>query len=271
MVAPCPPCEWVGFGCVVVCCLVCSPLRFRPTQTLQGILTQLVPGKKVVEICEFGDTVIERQCALSYKSKKIEKGIAFPTCVSVNELVCHYSPLAAESIELKAGDSVKMCVAVLVCACGCVTCVNVVCGWRSDLGCHIDGFIAVVGHTAVVGAAPSEPVAITGRQADVIMATYQAAEAAVRTIKPGNTVSSGQTSSRFLVVTLTPSVVFQPQNTQVTAVINQVAEAYGVTPVTGTFSHQMKQYVVLVARNGKAARSRLGEHWLFLFLLWPGS
>jgi methionine aminopeptidase len=168
---------------------VCSPLPLTLTQTLQGILTQLVPGKKVVEICEFGDTVIERQCALSYKSKKIEKGVAFPTCVSVNEVVCHYSPLAAESVELKAGDSVKMWVPwnpLLVMDGGVMVFVSrVAC---SDLGCHIDGFIAVVGHTAVVGAAPSEPVAITGRQADVIMATYQAAEAAVRTIKPGNTV-----------------------------------------------------------------------------------
>lgn len=31
------------------------------------------------------------------------------------------------------------------------------------------------------------------------------------------------------------------QNTQVTAVIKQVAEAFGVQAVTGTFSQQMKQ------------------------------
>lgn len=98
---------------------ICAPLvltlsftfqRSPALQTLTGILTQLVPGKKVVEICEFGDTVIAGQVALSYKAKKIEKGVAFPTCISVNEVVCHYSPFAAESIELKAGDSVKMCV-----------------------------------------------------------------------------------------------------------------------------------------------------------------
>lgn len=64
----------------------------------------------MVEICEFGDTVIERQCAMGFKSKKIEKGVAFPTCVSINETVCHYSPFVSESIELKLGDSVKMCV-----------------------------------------------------------------------------------------------------------------------------------------------------------------
>jgi len=166
-------------------------------QTLQGVLLQLVPGKKVVEICEFGDTVIERQCATGFKSKKIEKGVAFPTCISVNEVVCHYSPFPTESIELKLGDSVKI-----------------------DLGCHIDGYIAVVGHTAIVGESPAAPVSVTGPQADVIVATATAAEAALRTIKPGNT------------------------NTQVTAVIKDVADAFGVTPVIGTFSHQMKQFVI---------------------------
>jgi hypothetical protein len=72
-----------------------------------------VPGKKVVEICEFGDAVIERQCAAMFKSKKVSKGVAFPTCVSVNEVVCHYSPYSSESIELSAGDTVKMCVKLL--------------------------------------------------------------------------------------------------------------------------------------------------------------
>lgn len=83
-------------------------MSFVCAQTLQGVVSQCVPGKKVVEVCEFGDTVIAAQCGAVFKSKKIEKGIAFPTCVSVNEVVCHYSPLPAESIELKAGDVVKM-------------------------------------------------------------------------------------------------------------------------------------------------------------------
>ncbi len=77
-------------------------------QTLAGVITQCVPGKKVVDVCEFGDTVINAQCAQSFKSKKVEKGVAFPTCLSVNEIVCHYSPLPAESIVLAEGDVVKM-------------------------------------------------------------------------------------------------------------------------------------------------------------------
>lgn len=57
--------------------------------------------------------------------------------------------------------------------------------FSSDFGVHIDGFIAQVAHTIVVagpGAATVE-----GRKADVIAAAYNAVQAAVRTIKPGNT------------------------------------------------------------------------------------
>lgn len=36
-------------------------------------------------------------------------GIAFPTCVSVNNCVCHYSPLKSDpDVILKDGDLVKM-------------------------------------------------------------------------------------------------------------------------------------------------------------------
>ena len=45
-------------------------------------------------------------------------------------MVCHYSPYPDESIKLAAGDVVKV-----------------------DMGCHIDGFIAVAANTVVI---PSE-------------------------------------------------------------------------------------------------------------------
>jgi hypothetical protein len=40
--------------------------------------------------------------------KKIERGIAFPTCLSVNNTVCHYSPLATDDTVLQENDMVKM-------------------------------------------------------------------------------------------------------------------------------------------------------------------
>jgi len=43
------------------------------------------------------------------KEKDLKKGIAFPTCLSVNNCVCHFSPAKNDAdYTLKAGDVVKM-------------------------------------------------------------------------------------------------------------------------------------------------------------------
>ena len=69
------------------------------------------------------------------KSKKLERGVAFPTCVSVNHVFGHYSPMKDESTTLQDGDLAKI-----------------------DLGCHIDGFVAQAAHTIVVSADPASKV-----------------------------------------------------------------------------------------------------------------
>lgn len=53
----------------------------------------------------------------------------------------------------------------------------------SDLGAHIDGFIAVVAHTVCVGGEE-----VTGRAADVLLAAHNASEAALRLLRNGNEV-----------------------------------------------------------------------------------
>lgn len=51
-----------------------------------------------------------RQTGNMYKNvkKKIERGVAFPTCISVNNTVCHFSPLASDETVLEEGDMLKM-------------------------------------------------------------------------------------------------------------------------------------------------------------------
>mmetsp|Transcript_28194 Transcript_28194/g.91119 ORF Transcript_28194/g.91119 Transcript_28194/m.91119 type:complete len:392 (+) Transcript_28194:36-1211(+) len=166
-------------------------------KALQGVITQCVAGKDIAEICKFGDTLIERQTGMIFKSKKIDKGIAFPTCISVNECLSHFSPLKSESTTLNAGDLIKI-----------------------DLGCHIDGYIAVVGHTMVVGESGTPTPALTGPAADVVMAAHVASEVAHKTIKPG------------------------AKNTDVTKAIVRVAEEFGVTPMHGVVSHRLKRFVI---------------------------
>ncbi|XP_057953658.1 ERBB-3 BINDING PROTEIN 1 [Malania oleifera] len=163
-------------------------------KALQLVLSECKPKAKIVDICEKGDVFIREQTGNMYKNvkKKIERGIAFPTCISANNTVCHFSPLASDETVLEEGDMLKI-----------------------DMGCHIDGFIAVVAHTHVLQEGP-----VTGRAADVITAANTAAEVALRLVRPGR------------------------KNKDVTDAIQKVAAAYDCKIVEGVLSHQLKQFVI---------------------------
>jgi methionine aminopeptidase len=53
----------------------------------------------------------------------------------------------------------------------------------SDLGVHVDGFVAQVAHTAIVSSDAKK--VHEGRKADVIHAAYNALQAAIKSIVPG--------------------------------------------------------------------------------------
>lgn len=69
---------------------------------LQGLVQQCIPGAKVIDLCQFGTTVIDASVAKLYNKKvngqPVEKGVAFPVCISVNDIVCNHSPLASEEL-----------------------------------------------------------------------------------------------------------------------------------------------------------------------------
>lgn len=133
---------------------------------VNAILLELIkkcqPGQSIIQLCEFGDQqIVEKTSQLFKKDKEMKKGIAFPTCISVNNCICHYSPLKSEKdVQLSSGDVVKI-----------------------DLGAHVDGFVAVAAHTIVIK--ENSDSQITGRKADVILAAHYALEAAIRMLKPG--------------------------------------------------------------------------------------
>ena len=56
----------------------------------------------------FGAEIEQLVVAGSQGDNKVEKGVAFPTCVSVNSTVGTFSPLAADTTALKENDLVKM-------------------------------------------------------------------------------------------------------------------------------------------------------------------
>ena len=81
------------------------------SDALKFVIGLCVPGADIWEVCQKGDKKIEEEVGKVYTSKKSkvkEKGIAFPTCINVNEVCGHFSPLKDESRKLVEGDLVKM-------------------------------------------------------------------------------------------------------------------------------------------------------------------
>ena len=132
---------------------------------LAKVISLCVVNADTNKVCQEGDLFIEEELKKIFnnkKSKKLERGSAFPTCVSINNVCGHYSPMLEESLSFNEGDLVKI-----------------------DLGVHLDGFIAQVAHTIVVSADPAAKV--VGKKADAVLAAYNAMLAAQRIIREGAT------------------------------------------------------------------------------------
>lgn len=131
-------------------------------RVLQTTIKACVVGASAKAICLKGDAMLMQEADKKYKNEEdMKKGVAFPTCLSVNNCICHFSPSRNDpDYLLKENDVVKI-----------------------DLGAHIDGFIAVAAHTIVVGATAENK--CKGRAADVVLAAYHASQAALRLLKDG--------------------------------------------------------------------------------------
>jgi len=160
-------------------------------KVLKEVVTACLASASVRDLCMLGDRRLTEETSKAFKKdKKITKGIAFPTCLSVNQAICHFSPLVSEADQtLEEGDMVKI-----------------------DMGAHIDGYIAVVAHTVVVGGGVT-----TGAKADALMAAHLCSEAALRLVKPGN------------------------ETYEITDTVTKIAEAFDCKPVEGMLSHQLEQ------------------------------
>jgi methionine aminopeptidase len=77
---------------------------------LKGVMEKVIeacqPGKRIAEICMLGNKLIEEYMSKIYT--KVRRGIAFPTCISVNNCCGHFSPLSQDPTTLKEGDVVKV-------------------------------------------------------------------------------------------------------------------------------------------------------------------
>ena len=105
------------------------------------------------------------------------------------------------------------------------------------MGCHIDGYLAQIAHTIVVGADPTKK--ITGKKADVIVATRMCFDAALRLLKEGNL------------------------NKQITDAIAEISAVYKTNPVEGVLSHRVKKHMIdgdEVIINKQTPEQKVEEH-----------
>ena len=129
-------------------------------------------GVKIVDICQRGDKLLDDEVAKVYKGKKISKGISHPCTVSPSSFVTPYTPLLSDAeeagITLKAAEPVKI-----------------------QLGAQIDGFGSIVCDTVLVKSKSDSDGTISGRAADLMLATYWANELLLRMLLPPGLLAAG--------------------------------------------------------------------------------
>lgn len=59
---------------------------------------------------------------------------------------------------------------------------------KLDVGCYVDGYIAVAAHTMVCGEQPTPEKPLVGPQADVLHAAHIACEVVQKLLRPGNKI-----------------------------------------------------------------------------------
>lgn len=75
---------------------------------LNKLIKKVSVGSKIFDLCLFGDNNILEELSKVYNKKQVFKGLAFPTCISVNEVCGHNSPYPEDSTTIKEGDLVKI-------------------------------------------------------------------------------------------------------------------------------------------------------------------
>lgn len=136
-------------------------------KALEAVLKAIKPGALVLQLASLGDDTIQAETDKCFRKAKgedkVDKGVAFPTCVNVNNVVCHFAPIEEDkSAPLAVGDVVKV-----------------------DMGCHVDGFCAVAAQTVIVTEEGLTGEIPKGDKANVVAAGQIALDAISHCFRPG--------------------------------------------------------------------------------------
>ncbi|KAL1889515.1 hypothetical protein Cpir12675_005755 [Ceratocystis pirilliformis] len=211
-------------------------------KVLAAVKKLCVAGAKISEICGKGDEILAEEISKVYRGKKINKGFAHPTTVSPSSFVTPYTPLktdeAEAAVELKAGEAVKI-----------------------QLGAQIDGLGAIVCDTIIV----SEPANVTGRDADLLLATYYANEVLLRLMVPPGTMATGTEQEKAKAASVKP-----PTQSKINSILEKVVKTYECNLVESTtswlFEHndiESKKRIILAPPEGTRGDGipEIGEVW----------
>ncbi|CAH0026816.1 unnamed protein product [Clonostachys rhizophaga] len=213
-------------------------------KVLAEVSKLVVPGAKIVDICQQGDKLIEEEVAKVYRGKKVVKGFSHPTTVSPSSYVTPYTPLTSDeaeaATEIKAGEAIKI-----------------------QLGAQIDGFGSIVCDTVVAAEKADE--VITGRTADLLLANYYANELLLRLLIPPGLLAQGTDEEKAKA-----AAQKAPTQSKITSLLEKVTEAYETHLVESTTSwlfarneiEGTKKIVLAPAEGTKGdGVPELGEVW----------
>jgi len=211
-------------------------------QISQKVLAQVsewcVEGANVVELCKKGDALLEEEVQKVFKGKKVNKGFSHPVTVSPSIFITPYTPLESDKEEaevtLKKGEIVKI-----------------------QLGAQIDGYPTIVCDSVQVSAGDE----ITGREADLFLATYYANELLLRLIVPPGLVGSEEEKAIRK---------FTPTQTEISQMLEKVAKSYDCNIVESTTSWLFAQNEIesdkkIILSPGSGVKGdgvpAIGEFW----------
>ena len=198
-------------------------------QTVREVMSICVPGANTYDLCIEGDRLLKEKLQKSYRKAKeeetgkpINKGIAYPTSVSVNECVANHSPSDKGHrlvVTLKAGDVVKV-----------------------HMAAHLDGYVVTAAQTLVVGIPPpfETPKVQTGNDEDGAAPAADAVDVSVLPPAALRAIAGAYTAIHALIRKIgEPDVT----NEACTNMLHGIARIYRTNPLEGVISHRTKRWV----------------------------
>lgn len=189
-------------------------------EVLDLLAVGCVVGATTKQLCEQGDAgLTSRLKSVFAKTKgedgrRLSRGIAYPTNISVNEVLCNHAPFRAEeAVTLRGNDIVKI-----------------------HLGCHLDGYPVSAARTVVV-----TPTVATKEEAEKAAAHHstQKRPSSLLNASASNAIEAARVALTGMIHLLRPGTL----NADITDFVARVGNSFGVQAVEGVLSNRTKRWV----------------------------